>query len=372
MIIKCKKEDLTPVLTAINTIIPSKPSVPIISGCLCLAENNSLIIEGTNLESGIKMQLPAIVEEDGQIVISMKFFNELIKKLPEGELQLTFKEDTQQLSIKSGTSSFNLNCWPATDFPRFNLNSLKENIFKIPVSLWKKSMKKVLFASASPEIRPNFAGVYFSFTQNHIVLAATDTYRLAVLKKEFNINNSLNNILIPVGALHNITRILEDEEEISIFWQNNLISFQTSRFIFASRILDINFPDYRQIIPENFQLRIRFKASEFIAVLERASLFSSNLEQERNLIVNLNIKNETLFVTTDSSSIGSLYEEISLIETSGGECEASFNTRFLLEPLKTMDCEEVILEFNGSEGPAVYREETDSSYLHLILPVRKV
>ncbi|HAA89710.1 MAG: DNA polymerase III subunit beta [Thermoanaerobacterales bacterium 50_218] len=370
MLIKCQQSELSPALSAVCKIVPTRTTIPVLKGCLCSAEKGKFCVEVTDLESGLKIQIPAETEKEGKTVVEARYLAELIRRLPDTEVTLSFDEEAQQLVISCGRSCYRLNTWPVEDYPPFSLLA-SEGKYKIVGSKFKSFLKRLLFAVAPQDIRPGYSGVYFHFKGNVLNIVATDTYRLALLEVE-NEEFLEDEIFVPAHVLGEINRILNDEDVMSISWNNGMATFQTPYFNFTTRLLETKFPNYQQVIPLTSQLQVKVNRLELMAALERASLFVSSPDHKQSSITQLVVDEQSIYITAVSSHIGSLYEEVSLLDTSGGKCEAAFNTRFLLEPLRVMESEAIVLNLNGADGPAVYHEEEVGSYFHLVLPVRPV
>jgi DNA polymerase-3 subunit beta len=201
-------------------------------------------------------------------------------------------------------------------------------------------------------------------------LVATDTYRLAFLTMPYQGEVADCALFMPVRPLGEVSRLLGDDQQLQIFWDQSTICFQTETFTMTARLMDAQFPAYEKVIPKENRLRIRIDKELLNSTLERAALFNELPSQQA--VVNLRVEAGVLFISAEAAQVGSIKEEIQLISSDGEETEALFTTRYLLDPLKVIDQEEVLLCLNGPRYPAVYLEDGDVSYLHLILPVRRI
>ncbi|MDH7577661.1 MAG: DNA polymerase III subunit beta [Bacillota bacterium] len=365
MKVRCSRNQLAPAVAHLGRIVPARTALPILNGLLVTAEEDRLILQSTDLELSLTIAVPAQVEIQGKTVVLTRPFDNLVRRLPEGELNLVWSEINQQVEICYNQGRTFINTWPASDYPSLLQNPAGEGII-IEGSKWKNIIKKVLFAAAPQEVRPQFAGVYFQLKEECLTLVATDTYRLALFQLPFPGSRTAD-LFIPVRALGEVNRLLEDKEQLEISWEQNMISFQTPRFTLTTRLLESQFPAYEKVIPEKDELSVEVERAKLISALERASLFIA--PPETYAVAELKVEAASIQLTAQALQVGSLSEEIPLKSAPAGEGQASFNAHFLLEPLRVMESREITLSLNGSQGPAICREEDGGSYLHLVLPV---
>ncbi|HHW28533.1 MAG TPA: DNA polymerase III subunit beta [Syntrophomonadaceae bacterium] len=367
MKIICQKNELAAALTSLCRIIPNRTNLPILNGCLCEAREQTLTLQCTDLEITMKIIISAQVEEEGSTVVLARYLSDLVKKLPGEEVVLSWSEEDSLLDINYGASSSKLHTWRADDFPPSREKPTERKVY-FQGGLWKRITRKVLSAAAQQEARINYAGVYMQFLEDSIKLAATDAYRLAVIKIPNNSGIKDCDLFIPANALIEVNRLAADGDELEIAWNEGLICFSSQNFMLSSRLINSQFPNYEKVIPEQPELTIEVDKNSLQTALERASLFIS--PDEHYAIASLQIDNNLLTVKAHAVDVGSLREEIALLSPVEGECNVEFNAKYLLEPLQVLDQEKVTLCFNGERGPAVYREESeDESYLHLVSPV---
>jgi DNA polymerase-3 subunit beta len=369
MKIICAKAALNNALSALIRIVPTRATHPILSGFMIFTKNDTLVVQATDLDLSLTIIIPAQVEAEGCTVVPGRYLAELVRRLPEGDLTLQVVEDTQQLEVLYGKASVRINTWAPSDFPTLPQPPV-QNRLELDSAKWKNILKKIILAAAPREVRPNYAGVYIQFQPGQLKLVATDTYRLAYLVLPYDGEIADTSIFVPVRPLGEVGRLLEDDQQLEIFWDQTIISFQTGTFIMTARLMDAQFPAYEKVIPEERRLRIKVDKEQLNAALERASLFNELPSQQA--VVDLKVEGDVLFITAQAAQVGSIKEEIILANVDGEESEALFTTRYLLEPLKVMDKDEVLLCLNGPRDPAVYLEDGEEPYLHLILPVRRV
>jgi DNA polymerase-3 subunit beta len=367
--IRCSKAILVNALSALSRITPVRAAHPILSGFMMFTKDGALVLQATDLELSLTVTVPAEVESEGCAVVTGRHLTELIRRLPEGDLTIQLMEDIQQLEVLYGQASVHISTWAVADFPA--LPSLPEqNKIAMEGAKWKRILRKVTVAAAPQEVRPNYAGVYIQFQSGKLKLVATDTYRLAFLSLPYQEEMPDFTLFVPVRPLGEVNRLLDDDQQLEIFWDQATIGFQTKIFTMTARLMDSQFPTYEKVIPKQYRLRIGIDKELLSATLERAVLFNELPSQQA--VVDLKIEEKVLIISAEAAQVGSIREEIPLDSAEGEPCEALFTTRYLLDPLKVIDQEKVSLCLNGPREAAVYLEDGEESYLHLILPVRRL
>jgi DNA polymerase-3 subunit beta len=363
----CKKNELSSAMISLCRVIPTRTNYPIINGCLLEARDQSLIMQCTDMEMSLKMIIPAQVEEEGSTVVLAKYFADLVKRLPGEDVTISWTEESNLLDINYGGSLSKLHTWQSADFPQMK-EKPTDKIIHFQGGKWKRITRKVLSAAAQQDARVNYAGVYVQFGEDKINLAATDAYRLAVIKVSNNSDIKDCDLFIPGSALTEVNRLTVDGDDLEIAWDDGLISFNSQNFMLTSRLINAQFPNYKKVIPEQPQLTIEVDKEILLTTLERASLFIS--PEEHYAIAGLEIDNNLLTIRAQAVDVGSLKEDIPLLNSVDERCRVEFNARYLLDPIQVIDQGKLTISFNGESGPAVYTEEQDDeSYLHLVSPV---
>lgn len=368
--VNCKKTELGLALAAICRVAPTRTNNPILNGCLLFTDENSLVIQGTDLEVNLTIKIPVQVEEEGCTVVTARYLSDLVRRLPGEDLSLSFDESSQLLDVNYNSAVSRLHTWPTEDFPPVQ-QRCEGNVIHFTGQKWKNYIDKVLFAAAQQEARLNYAGVYFQFFEDEIHLAATDAYRLALLKITNNTGISGASMLVPGRALSEVNKLVADGDTLDISWNDKMISFSAAGFVLTSRLISAQFPNYERVIPEDQELKITVARELLLDTLERATLFID--PDNKYAVASLKVEGDILTVSAQAVEIGSLKEEIAITVPVEKSCAASFNASYLLTPLQVMDQEMISLCLNGEEGPALYLDESEGeSYIHLISPVCRV
>lgn len=362
MRIQVEQSELLKHVNIVQKGISSKTTLPILDGILVKALNNKIELIGTDLELGIETTLNGNILEEGSIVINSKIFGDIARKLPNETIDIETSENEIKITCKN--SNFNLIGNSSSEYP--DLPEVSDlNSIKFPRDLLKSTIRQTVFATTQDETRPILTGVLFEIVNGIGSFVALDGYRLALRNIKVNAEDDVK-VVIPGKTLIELNKILEDgENDVDILITSNHIIFIIENTIVYSRLLEGQYLNYRDIIREGHNTRIKLNRKEFQYGLERASLLAR--EQKANLI-KLNIMEDKLIIKSNSE-IGNVHEEIGL-EKSGEDLNIAFNSKYILDGIKAMDVENVELFFMGSLNPCIIKPEEGNNYTYLVLPVR--
>lgn len=363
MIFICEKHKLQEAIAIAQKAITGKTTNPILDGLYLNVKNNSLTLIGSDMDLSIETSIDADVIEEGKVVIDSKIFGEIIRKLPDSEIKIEIIEnDTVQITCQK--SVFNVVFMNAEEYPE--LPSIDENKqIEIPQNILKNMIKSTSFAIAQDETRPILQGVLFKIKDKNLNLVALDGYRLAI-KSEYIDNDLDMEVVIPGKTLNEVSRILEDtEDNVNITFTNNHILFNLDKTKIISRLLEGKYINYLSLLPQEYKVLVSANRQQLQNGIERASLMAK--DGNSNLI-KLALENDTLVITSNSQ-LGKVREEV-LVNLQGDEIEIAFNSRYLLDVLKNMEDDEVILEMTSSISPCIIKSKGADNYTYLVLPVR--
>ena len=302
--------------------------------------------------------------DEGSIVIPSRLFGEIIRKLPDGDVQIDVAENNE-IVISCLNSKFNLLGYDASEFTE--LPVLEEsNSYTINQDLIHNMIRQTIFATSIDESRLVLTGALLEIKDNNISMVAIDGYRLAVRKAFIN-SNVENKAVIPSKTLNELNKILsmESEGDLIISFTEKHILFTMNSIKIVSRLLDGEFINYQQIIPKSNKSTVKVKTRELFDAIERASLLA---KEGKNNMVKFTIEDDIM--TIDSNvEIGSVTEKVN-IELEGDDLEIGFNSKYLLDALKIIDSEEVNMELSTSVSPCVIKPSDNTNYIYLVLPVR--
>ncbi|KGK89419.1 DNA polymerase III subunit beta [Desulfosporosinus sp. HMP52] len=365
MKIFCSKDGLLSGVNAVQRAVSNKNPLPVLQGILIQAENQSLQFAATDLEMGIRCDVPAQIIEEGTMVVPAKLFTEVVRKLP--DTTITLEERNQKIIISYYQSEIVLNGYDPEEFPL--LPDLIEPLsFTLPTVIFKNMIRQTIFSCAAEENRPVFNGILLQIEGSNIRLVATDTHRLAYVISEItNTGDSRFSGIIPSKTLSEIYRLLRDEDEVlTISHSNNQVVFQFGTIFLISRLIEGQFPNYKQVIPQACETKVYLSVREFLDAVERASLLSRDKSSAN--IVRINVVDNELRID-QTSELGKISEQIG-IEMDGKEVRIAFNAKFLIDALKVIDSEQILFELSGPFSPGVMRPIDNPNYIYLVLPVR--
>ncbi|WIV12598.1 DNA polymerase III subunit beta [Proteiniborus sp. MB09-C3] len=360
---RIQQKDLSKCINVVQKGISSKSTLPILSGILLEAEEGKLKLTGTDLEIGIKSSIDCDIIEEGSIVITSRIFGDIVRKLPDLPIDI-YVDGNNNIHIDCGNSKFNLIGLSATDYPQLP-EIYESSYFEIPKDLLKSMIRQTIFAAAQDETRPILTGALFETSDNNASLVAIDGYRLAVKNVSVNVDENIK-VVIPAKTLNEVNKILEDDDaEVKISCTTGNVIFNFGDTIITSRLLEGQFLNYNDIIRNEYKLKIKVKTRDLQECLERASLLA---REGKNNLVKLDISDDRLIITSNSE-IGNVFEELPIV-LEGNDIKIAFNSKYILEGIKAIDSEEIVMYMTSNINPCIIRPAEDSSYTYLVLPVR--
>ncbi len=364
MKIICQQQDLSKALNTVQKAITNRTTIPILKGIYLEALPDGVLkLAASDLDLSIEKKINVNTLQTGSFVVSSKLFTEIIRKLPEGEIEIELIDNT--VMVKSFNSEFTIIKQSAEDFPEINTSENNNNL-TLNKEIFKNMIKQTAFSASIDESRGIIVGVLIEFGKESINMVALDGFRMAI-RKEKIINTIEKKIIIPARILNEIYKILLDHEDndllISINDKN--IVFKIDNTIISSRLLEGEYINYKEIIPKNYTSKVKLNKEELYSSIERASLLAR--EGKNNLI---KIKTEeSKMIITSRSEEGTVHEEV-YIEKEGDVLEIGFNSKYILDILRNVDDEELYFEFISNVSPCLIRPLDGLKFEYLLLPVR--
>ena len=353
-------------LESINIVqkaVPSKTTLPILEGILFDAKGGKLKLTATDLEIGIETVSNVDVIEPGKIVLSSRMIGDIVRKLPDSDIEIETSEGNL-VSIKSEGSKFKIVTLPYEEYPELPAVK-KESGIVLKQNILKEMIRKTIFAVSFDEVRPILTGVLFDVSGNELTMVALDGFRMAV-KKNSIINDNNFRAVIPGKTLTEIGKIInEKEENVNIYFSKNHIQVQIEDTIIVSRLLEGEFINYKQIIPSEYKIKIKVSSNLLMEACDRAALFARD---SSNNMIKFEI-NEDLMVIMSNSQNGDVHEELQ-IQKEGNDIEIAFNAKYFIDVLKVIEGEEITIEFTTNVSPSIIRPINNEDYLYLVLPAR--
>ena len=365
-----EKNELQKALYRAQGVVERRTAMPILANILLEAKNGNIIITATDLEVGIRGSYSAQVEKEGSITVPAKHLYEIVKELPEGKVTFKRKENFW-VEITSGKVFFNIVGLSPEDYPA--LPSYKDKKFyEIKPEILREMIQKTIFSVSTDETRYHLNGVFFEKPKNGeslVRMVATDGHRLSLIDKEIEFSEELSftrGVIIPRKGLVELKRLLEEGEGThEIAFDPNHVVIKKDKLIIFIRLIDGEFPDYEQVIPQEHSKKVILNKEKFLGSLRRISLLSN----DRSKAIKLSLKNDVLEISTNNPEVGEAKEEID-ISYQGGDLEAGFNAKYFMDVLNAMESEEISLEFNDKLSPGVIRSVGDDKYICVVMPMR--
>lgn len=362
----CDQSSLVKALNTVSKAVTSRTTIPILKGILLNLQGNDLTLTASDLEISIEKVIQVRGMENGSLVVSAKLFSDIIRKLPNEDIFIEGDENEKTL-IKTSSSEFTIVSIQADEFPRIGTIEEEQDRFVFNKDLLREMVRKTTFCASLDESKGIIVGVLIERNQDNITMVALDGFRMAVVRESIEKGDE-SKIIISAKLLSEISKIITDEEPegdiiMVLDKKKALITIDTSKVVL--RLLEGDFIKYRDILPKDKSLKMLVSRSLLQDSIERASLLAK--EGKNNLIKFTIIDN--LLTITSKSEEGNVKEEI-VIEKIGEDIEIGFNSKYLLDVLKAVDDDVILMEFNSPTSPCMIKQPEDTMYEYLVLPVR--
>jgi DNA polymerase-3 subunit beta len=359
------QENLTKALSNVGRVASSKASLPILSNILLRTDGNRLLVAATNLEIASTHYVGAKIITPGAITIPARLVSDFVSSLPKGTVELKVKDN--HLAISSGNFKSVINGVVADEFPELPTIDEKSSVkYSINTVDFKQAVSQTIVTSSSDSTRPVLTGVYWHSFEGYLYLAATDGYRLS--ERRLVETSSEVAAIIPTTTLQEVLRtITDDVAEIDVLFDETQVRFRVGESEITSRLIDGNYPDYRQLIPASSETTIVINTSEFVRITKIAGLFAR--ESGGSVTLTADQEKQSLSIHSIASELGE--------NTSSGSAEVShdgrvtLNSRYVSEALSVVDGAVVEFRFSGKLSPCVLTAQgKDVNYKHIIMPLK--
>lgn len=377
MKIRVLKHDLNESIQHVAKAISSRTTIPILTGIKLEVNFQGMTLTASDTDISIQAFIPAEdqnkqivqVERPGSVVLPAKFFVEMIKKLPSAEIEMEVQEGFKT-QIRSGSTDIQMVGLDPEEFPV--LPSIEENqVISMPGDLLKNMIKQTVFSISSNETSPILTGVLWSLSENQFKFVATDRHRLASRTAELSNDDQVrfSNIVISGKTLNELSKIVPDQNTIvDIVVADNQVLFKIDRVLFYTRILDGTYPDTSKIIPTTYKTELVLDTKKLSDSIDRAYLLSR--EEKTNIVRLQTMDNGSVEISSSSSELGKVTEQLELAEFTGEQVRISFNSKYMLDVLKVVESEQLHIGFTGAMSPIIIKPMDDTQSLYLILPYR--
>lgn len=367
MEIRIGQEKLAKALNHVSKVAAgSRATLPILNNVLIRVDDNRVSLTTTNLDMAVVSFLPAAGCKNGVVTVPARLLAEFVSNLPKSET-VEMTAEGERVTIKAGEYTSSINGALADDFPELpEIEEDKMVRFRLGIEEFKDGLAQVMVAVSNDTTRPALTGVYFNTFEGGLYLAATDGYRLAerkVLKKA----EAEVAAIVPAASLRTVMGLLGDEaEEIEVLFDDTQVRFRLGEVEVTSKLIDGSFPDYRQLIPKETEVRVDLPRDELTRVTKLAALFAK--EVGGSVVCETTTENETFAISSVANELGENKSEIKTAVNMDGK--VTLNSRFLLDTLNVLGGKMVSFGFSNKLDPVVLRSDTTEDYVHIIMPLK--
>ncbi|MDP3014384.1 MAG: DNA polymerase III subunit beta [Candidatus Subteraquimicrobiales bacterium] len=362
---KCLKNDILNATQIVQKAVSTRSTLPILTGILLQLKDKQIKLSATDLEIAIEYELEIDGEIDGSVVVPAKIFGDIIKNLPESIITMDATKSPNQINIVCERSSFSIKTLPWEDFPKFpEIDNLRS--FSLESDLLGNAIKQVSKATSRDDTRPVLTGVLINVVRDKLKMVATDSYRLAVREvKVEDIGEDRIKIIVPGRTLDELSKILPGANTKVVFGvTESQIVFRFGGLTLISRLIEGEFPNYQQLLPESYNVKLEINKDELTCAIKRVSLIAAS-----NIPVKLYTNKNLMRISTQVTDVGGAIEEIS-IKGPEEKMEISFNWQYLLDGVVSVQGDKVILEIVDALKPGMIRSPEAEDFLYLVMPVR--
>jgi DNA polymerase-3 subunit beta len=360
--ITCTKEEFVQGLSVVGRAVSTRTSIQILSGILLEAAGGELRLAATDMELSLRAAVPARVEGDGAVVLPGRTLVDIARLLPGEDVTIEHRAAESVVHVASGSASYTLHTYNAEDFPRLPEVGDAQT-FSVDREALLETIARVARAASRDEARPVLTGVLVQFTGDKLVMAATDSYRLAVKETPLTSPAPELEAIVPSRALQELSRVAGDGEEIAVGVQENQVLFSVGGVWLTTRRIDGQFPNYRQLLPETFEHELTVARGELLDVVRRAAVMI-----QRATPLQLRFADGEVTVVARTHEVGESKESMP-VAYNGEPLEIGFNAEFLREGLESVEGDDVRLKLISPLRPTVLTDEGED-FTYLVMPIR--
>lgn len=357
---KCKQGELAKGLGVVEKAVSSKSVVPILSNILMTAKEGKVTFTGTDMEVGIQNSISVEVGDEGSITVPAKRFYNIVKSLPTTDVSVEATDN--RVTVKTEKIEFKINGLPFEEFPALPIPS--ETGFSIDGRVLKDLIQKTIFANSRDETRYILNGSYLEIEKDRIAMTATDGHRLATKCVDIESNIEPMSAVVPTKVLNILSGLIGDTE-VTIVVSEKQVTFSLDGIILTSKLIEGTYPSYEEIIPTKNSKKITANKDRLLTAIKRVSIISD----QRSGAVILTVRPKQLIVSAQTSQVGESRDEME-VEYGGEEVKISFNYSYLVDVLKNISTENIIIELEGPLSPTIIKPTNSEKYLCVLMPMR--
>ena len=353
-------------LQTISRVASTRSAIQALSGVMLEAGDERCELLATDLEIGLRVPLEAQVERPGRALLPARLLLDVVRSLPGEHTTVELRAAQQDVELLSGAATFHLRTLRAEDFPTLPSPEAANRV-ALPAEAFVQTVSRVARSASRDETRPVLTGILMSASAQELVMVATDSYRLSV--KRTTLETPLEGSLeanVPARALQELARIAQqaDLTDLSASVQEGQVVFQLDGVVLSSRLIDGQFPNYRQLLPDSVEHELRLASAELTDVVRRISLLA-----QKNAPLRLSFREGELTVSAQTPDVGEASETIP-VPFAGEPFEIGFNPEFLKDGLESIDSEELVLKLISPIRPGLIESPDSGDFIYLIMPIR--
>ncbi len=370
----CTKDNLSYALDLVCGIASKHINLPILNNVFIQVGESKVTLMATNLEVAVRVILRAKIESQGEFTVPAKTLTDFVHLLPDEQVELELEGN--EVVVKCKNSATKIKGASAEDYPVMP-EVEEKNSYVLGVDDFKNSLSQVVFSAAKNEIRPELSGVYFGFFTERffgLLLAATDSYRLA--EKKITVEQGKENfqIIVPAHSVYEMIRLItlgkakQNENNVRLWVSENQLALRYDDFEMTTRLIDGKYPDYSQIIPTELKTSSTLPINILINKIKAASLFTTT--GVNAVSFDLSPEQKTISISSTSTQTGEHASEIEA-EVVGEENSILLNHRYVLDGLQNINTDEVEFKVNGTDAPCLFKPKDNDEYLYIVMPIRQ-
>jgi DNA polymerase-3 subunit beta len=366
------KSDIANYLSFVSRAVSTRPLLPIMGNIFLSSdlETQTLTLKAYDGTLAIQSEFPAQVSRSGNFTLPARLLNDITAKLPDADVCMDLEPNSEQVSITCGSARYRLQGMSAEEFPELPKVSSAAHRTVLPVSAVIEGLRSTMFAASTDETKNVLTGIHLSAHDQHLEFAATDGHRLAILQVPLTDGEEVPSVQVtpPTRALRELEKMLakQTEEAIAVQFDHIQMIFELARQTLTTRLLDGNYPNYRQLLPKQFERQITLDRKAFIAALERVAVLADNQTHLVKLQID-SLKQEIVLTAEAYSATGQDSLPAQII---GDSIQIAFNERYLQEGIKAMTTTEVQMQINTPVSPVVFTPVGGPKMTYLIMPVQ--
>lgn len=365
--IHCQKEELLKGVHTVQNAISPRSTLPVLANILFESTEQGLRLSSTDLEVGIRCLVKADVKSTGALTVPARPLGEFLRTLEDGKEISLKSADGQKIEIRSGRDRCSLACLPKDDYPVLPEFNIEKAVVLNP-SVLREMIRKTAFAVSTDETRYVLNGVDFMVEKGKMTLVATDGRRLAYIQRDVADKKASINAIIPTKAINELARALGTDEkhpELQVGFTENQVTFQFKNVVVISRLIEGNFPNFEQVIPKGHDIQLRLKSKQILAATQRAAVGTL----ERGGSVRYALSAGRLQISASAQGRVEVESEVE-VDYKGEPFAIAFNPAYLVDVFKSLEADEVFLEFSTPLNPGVIHPVGDENYKYVVMPMQ--